>query len=191
MGTSHTRSARGLQDGGAQRGAAVPLCQGLPSHLTPLTMLANFVQVLSIWMANVEVTLSMETPFTMTTWSPVLREEAGSQGGGPRPWCPRPLPQCPTLGPSLPGPQRPGSNSLSRVSQRHQFFWASVSSSVKRGPVLDATIIIKRNHRTEAVVITGLSSPPFLLSMPSSCCSPRSLSVFQNLSLGSPGGAAV
>lgn len=32
-------------------------------------------------MAKVEVTLSMETPFTMTMWSPVLREEAGSQGG--------------------------------------------------------------------------------------------------------------
>ena len=84
--------------GGAQRGAAVPLCQGLPSHLTPLTMLANFVQVLSIWMAKVEVTLSMETPFTMTTWSPVLREEAGSQGGGPRPWCPGTCPSAPLWG---------------------------------------------------------------------------------------------
>ena len=33
-------------------------------------------------MAKVEVTLSMETPFTMTMWSPVLREKARSQGGG-------------------------------------------------------------------------------------------------------------
>ena len=33
-------------------------------------------------MAKVEVTLSMETPFTMTMWSPVLREKARSQEGG-------------------------------------------------------------------------------------------------------------
>lgn len=114
----------------------------------------------------------MDTPFTMTIWSPVLREQSGlREEASHRSPSPQACPEGPWC---LPRAHLRGRHPLVPFTgvprlRKTLILLGLVSSSVKQG-LIEPTLTIRCHHRREAGITTGTSITSLLFfSAPSSC----------------------